>query len=112
MHNFFVEECCTCVLQNAFQVFLILLFEFVHSCHVFGEPDLDQSRLDFAKKMGADAVIKVTSRDPKDTAAQVEEALGQKSDVTIECSGAPPSIRTAIYVSISCILVFTYKHAL
>ncbi|KAK7486799.1 hypothetical protein BaRGS_00021946 [Batillaria attramentaria] len=56
-----------------------------------------KSRLDFAKTMGADGVIKVTSRDPKETAAQVEEVLGEKADITIECSGAPPSIRTAIY---------------
>nr|KAG5699578.1 hypothetical protein BaRGS_033774 [Batillaria attramentaria] len=53
--------------------------------------DLDQSRLDFAKTMGADGVIKVTSRDPKETAAQVEEVLGEKADITIECSGAPPN---------------------
>ena len=49
--------------------------------------------------MGADAIIKVTSRDPKDTSAAVEEALGEPADITIECTGAPPSIRSAIYVS-------------
>ncbi|KAK7116618.1 sorbitol dehydrogenase-like [Littorina saxatilis] len=61
--------------------------------------DLDQSRLDFAKTMGASAVIKVSSKDPKVTAAQVEEVLGEPADITIECSGAPPSIRTAIYAT-------------
>ena len=62
--------------------------------------DLDQSRLDFAKTMGASAVIKVSSKDPKVTASQVEEVLEGLADITIECSGAPPSIRTAIYVSV------------
>ncbi|KAL8615952.1 hypothetical protein ACOMHN_034628 [Nucella lapillus] len=61
--------------------------------------DLDQSRLDFARKMGADHVIQVKSKEPKDTASLVEEALGEAADVTIECSGAPPSIRTAIYAT-------------
>lgn len=64
--------------------------------------DIDQKRLDFAKSMGADAIIKVASPDAKAIASQVEEVLGSLADVTIECSGAPPSIRTAIYVS--CIL--------
>ncbi|PVD37792.1 hypothetical protein C0Q70_00393 [Pomacea canaliculata] len=59
--------------------------------------DIDQKRLDFAKSMGADAIIKVASPDAKAIASQVEEVLGSLADVTIECSGAPPSIRTAIY---------------
>lgn len=66
---------------------------------VLVETDLDQSRLDFAKTMGASGVIKVSSKDPKVTAALVEEVLEGPADITIECSGAPPSIRTAIYVS-------------
>ena len=61
--------------------------------------DLDEKRLQAAKSMGADAVIKVTSKDPKVVAAQVQEALGGRADASLECSGAPPSIRTAIYVS-------------
>jgi L-iditol 2-dehydrogenase len=68
--------------------------------------DLDQGRLDFAKKMGADAVIKVTSRDPKVTAQEVEAALGELADITIECSGAPPSINAAIYVCFPILHVF------
>ncbi|KAH3803706.1 hypothetical protein DPMN_131973 [Dreissena polymorpha] len=46
-----------------------------------------------AKEMGADCVVKVTSKDAKEVAAQVIEALGEKPDFTIECSGAPPSTR-------------------
>lgn len=51
-----------------------------------------------AKEMGADAVIKVTSKDPKVVAEQVQNGLGGRADITLECSGAPPSIRTAIFV--------------
>lgn len=45
-------------------------------------------------------MVKVTSRDAKVTAQAVEEALGDKADISIECSGAAPSIQTAIYVSL------------
>ncbi|KAH3803654.1 hypothetical protein DPMN_131920 [Dreissena polymorpha] len=52
-----------------------------------------------AKEMGADCVVKVTSKDAKEVAAQVIEALGEKPDFTIVCSGAPPSTRTAIFAT-------------
>ena len=49
--------------------------------------------------MGADFPLKVTWKDPKDMALKIEEVMGESPDVTIECSGATPSIQTAIYVS-------------
>ena len=52
-----------------------------------------------AKRIGADFTVQVTSRDPMVTVQAVEEALGDKADIAIECSGAAPSLRTAIYVS-------------
>ncbi|KAK6179041.1 hypothetical protein SNE40_011488 [Patella caerulea] len=61
--------------------------------------DIDASRLEFAKSLGADHTVLVTSRDPLDTANKVEAILGDKADITIECSGAPPSIRTAIFAT-------------
>ncbi|KAH3803612.1 sorbitol dehydrogenase-like isoform X1 [Dreissena polymorpha] len=61
--------------------------------------DIDEKRLVMAKEMGADCVVKVTSKDAKEVAAQVIEALGEKPDFTIECSGAPPSTRTAIFAT-------------
>ncbi|ESP05658.1 hypothetical protein LOTGIDRAFT_208637 [Lottia gigantea] len=61
--------------------------------------DIDQSRLDFAKSLGANHILKVTSRDPQVTANQIEEIMGDKVDITIECSGAPPSIRTGIFAT-------------
>lgn len=61
--------------------------------------DLDEKRLQAAKEMGADAVVKVSSKDPKVITEQVKACFGgERPDVTLECSGAPPSIRTAIYV--------------
>ncbi|KAK3765707.1 hypothetical protein RRG08_026182 [Elysia crispata] len=61
--------------------------------------DLDASRLDMAKKLGADFTVQVTSRDPLVTVQAIEEALGDKADIAIECSGAAPSLKTAIYAT-------------
>ncbi|XP_052793595.1 sorbitol dehydrogenase-like isoform X2 [Mya arenaria] len=58
--------------------------------------DLDEKRLAMAKEMGADHVVKITSKDPKEMADKIVETFGERPDVTIECSGAPPSTRTAI----------------
>lgn len=63
--------------------------------------DIDQSRLEVAKKMGADHVVRVTSKDPLDLAQAVEDAVGDKVDITMECSGAEASTQAAIYVSIN-----------
>ncbi|XP_048257308.1 sorbitol dehydrogenase-like [Haliotis rufescens] len=61
--------------------------------------DIDEKRLEFARKLGAKFTLKVTSSDPRVTAQQIEEILGEPADKTIECSGAAPSIRTAIYAT-------------
>lgn len=61
--------------------------------------DIDQKRLDIAKQMGADFILKVTSKVPQETASQIEDLIGEQPDVTIECSGATPSIQTAIYAT-------------
>lgn len=61
--------------------------------------DIDEKRLELAKKIGADYTILVKSRDGQEVAKQIEQVMGQKPEITIECSGAPPSIQTAIYVS-------------
>lgn len=54
-----------------------------------------------AKKMGATYTLKVTSRDPMEMAQKIEELMDVMPEITIECSGATPSIQTAIYVSMS-----------
>lgn len=60
------------------------------SVHVF--TDIDEKRLEMAKAVGADYTVLVKSRDGQEVARQIEEVMGQKPEITIECSGAPPSI--------------------
>jgi len=48
--------------------------------------------------MGATYTLKVTSRDSRALANEVAAILGDQADCTIECSGAEPSVATAIYV--------------
>jgi len=61
--------------------------------------DIDDNRLKMAKEIGADFTVKVTSRDGVKMAELIETTMGGKPDITIECSGAPPSIQTAIYAT-------------
>ncbi|ELU06025.1 hypothetical protein CAPTEDRAFT_149787 [Capitella teleta] len=61
--------------------------------------DISAERLEFAKKVGADDVIRVESRDPKVNASIIEKTLGSAADVTIECSGAEPSVQAGIYAT-------------
>lgn len=60
--------------------------------------DIVQSRLDVAKSMGASHtyLIKIGEA-PEAMAADIETILGDKPDVTIECSGAESSIRFGIF---------------
>ena len=60
--------------------------------------DIDEGRLKVAKEMGASYVLKVTTRDGRALAKEIEAIMGCQPDRTIECSGAEPSIATAIYV--------------
>lgn len=62
--------------------------------------DIDEARLKKAKEIGADYVLKITSKDPLVAAQAIEETVGDKVDISIECSGAAQSIQTAIYVSV------------
>ena len=66
--------------------------------------DIDEGRLRVAKEMGATYTLKVTSRDSLALAKEVESTLGCRPQQTIECSGAEPSIATAIYVRICTVL--------
>ena len=64
-----------------------------------------------AKAVGADYTVLVKSRDSQEVARQIAEVMGQKPEITIECSGAPPSIQTAIYVSCPvCLKVLIKKY--
>lgn len=59
--------------------------------------DISQSRLDFAKKMGATYVLSADN-DPQKFAQQIVETLGTMPNISIECSGAESSIQTTFYV--------------
>ena len=61
--------------------------------------DISESRLAIGKKMGADQIVVVDSRDARAVAAKIVDAMGAEPDITIECSGAESSIQSAIYVS-------------
>ena len=60
---------------------------------------MDERRLDVAKDLGADCILKVTSNDPVKIAREIEAIMGEQPDVTIECAGADVSTQTAVYVS-------------
>jgi len=70
--------------------------------------DLVEGRLEVAKELGADYVLKVdTKATGEELAKQVEEKLGVQPDVTIECSEAESSIKLAILATRSggCVLL-------
>ena len=60
--------------------------------------DIDEHRLQVAKEIGATYTVKVTSRDSRALANEIEATLGCQPDCSMECSGAEPSIATAIHV--------------
>jgi L-iditol 2-dehydrogenase len=61
--------------------------------------DLDQSRLELAKKLGADYTLLLSrDSDEKEIVKKVHKLLGKEPDKSIECSGAEISIRIAIQV--------------
>ena len=60
--------------------------------------DIDEGRLKVAKEMGATYTVKVTNRDSRALAKEVAAILDGQADCSIECSGAEPSVATAIYV--------------
>lgn len=63
--------------------------------------DLSQTRLDFAKKLvpGVRTILIERGLDAQAQAAKVEEALGDKAAVVLECTGVESSIWTSIYAT-------------
>lgn len=63
--------------------------------------DVYQPRLDFAKKLvpRVRTVLVDPKAAPKETAQKLEEAAGEKVQLTLECTGFESSIASAIYVS-------------
>lgn len=62
--------------------------------------DISQSRLDFAKKIGATHVV-LAANDSQATAKLVTETLGSMPNISIECSGAESSIQATFYATVS-----------
>ncbi|XP_045165084.2 sorbitol dehydrogenase-like isoform X2 [Mercenaria mercenaria] len=58
-----------------------------------------QYRLNIAKKIGADFVLNVTSKDPKEVAMIVIDAFGGKPEISIESTGVQSSIQAAIFAT-------------
>lgn len=61
--------------------------------------DIAQNRLEVAKKMGADHTVLVNTGDAEALAKKIKELMGGMPDITIECSGAEPSIRLGIFAT-------------
>lgn len=64
--------------------------------------DIQQSRLDLAKKLGADDVYYIDIHKPFDdrkVAAEIVELMGGRPDLSIECSGVETSQAMAIHAT-------------
>ncbi|XP_050722858.1 sorbitol dehydrogenase-like [Eriocheir sinensis] len=61
--------------------------------------DIKESRLELAKKMGADHTLLVGSGTSQSQAKQVHQMMGCEPDVTMECSGSQAGISLAIYAT-------------
>ncbi|GAB6029065.1 hypothetical protein CHUAL_004850 [Chamberlinius hualienensis] len=73
-------------------------------CKAFGASevcisDVRATRLEVAKKLGAEHILLADSRDAQAMAKKVENLLGGLADVTIDCSGVETAIRTAIFAT-------------
>ncbi|XP_053372630.1 sorbitol dehydrogenase-like [Mercenaria mercenaria] len=74
------------------------------SAKVFGASsvcmtEVNETRIKLAKQLGADYVLNVTSKEPRDVAKSVEECFGEKPNMAIECSGAQSAMCAAIYAT-------------
>nr|CAD7394207.1 unnamed protein product [Timema cristinae] len=59
--------------------------------------DIVQHRLDIAKKLGADIILKVDANDDEnEQVKKVHELIGQAPDISIDCSGFQSTMRLAI----------------
>ena len=60
--------------------------------------DINETRLTFAKKLGADYTLLVDPKlSPAEIAAKVNEIMGGPPDVAIDCTGVGSCIDTGIY---------------
>ena len=52
-----------------------------------------------ARSLGCEHTVLVLKQSEQELSQVISDSLGEMPDVTIECSGAEVSVRTAIYVS-------------
>lgn len=72
--------------------------------------DIDQSKLDLAKKMGADQTFLIDTKnfDDKKFAENLQKEFGYPPDITIECTGVESS-NSKITFSENLLLFFNFK---
>ncbi|XP_071539091.1 sorbitol dehydrogenase-like isoform X1 [Panulirus ornatus] len=58
--------------------------------------DIAENRLQIAKQIGADYTVLIKSDEAEALAKHIKKEMGGMPDITIECSGAEPSIRLGI----------------
>jgi len=58
--------------------------------------DVRPSRLESAKKLGADQVLLVDTKDPQVLADKVIKLIGEPPDITLDCSGTECAVQTGI----------------
>ena len=61
--------------------------------------DIIEQKLEVAKVMGADQVLRVDTKDSEKLANQIKDTMGVAPDIAIECTGMESSTAAAIYVS-------------
>lgn len=78
------------------------------TARAFGAPrivvtDIDAHRLSVAKKLGADAVVEVSTNtnDAADEVAEIQKAMGVGIDVTLDCVGFSKTMTTALSATAS-----------
>lgn len=61
--------------------------------------DVRASRLETAKKVGADHVLLVDTKDTQVMAERVVKLMGVQPDITLDCSGTESAVQTGIYAT-------------
>ncbi|XP_046557224.1 sorbitol dehydrogenase-like [Haliotis rubra] len=61
--------------------------------------DIADEKLKVAKQAGATYTLNVRGMSPKEAAAAIEDVLGGPADVSMECTGVPSCVSTAIYAT-------------
>lgn len=62
--------------------------------------DINPGRLDHARRIGADHTYHVKRDvDPKDMAVEIEKLIGDKPDITLECTGVESALRLSLNVT-------------